>query len=96
MQVEMGRARRLCLGKTPHTTFVFSARGTVRQPYGTARATARGAARWERRGNQLPLLDLPDHLKPGIYLSLTLPMDQFGFPIFQSLYYNGRQGKCPQ
>lgn len=49
--------------------------------------------RWNFADHRLPLLDLPDHLQPGIDWSLTYPMDQFGFPIFQSLYYNDRQGK---
>jgi hypothetical protein len=36
---------------------------------------------------------LPDHIDGGVDLSLTYSLDQFEFPLFQSLYYNERAGK---
>lgn len=49
--------------------------------------------RWNLSDSGLPLLSLPDHIGPGVDLSLTYSMDQFQFPLFQSLYYNESAGK---
>ncbi|MDQ2974359.1 MAG: hypothetical protein M3R69_02975, partial [Acidobacteriota bacterium] len=49
--------------------------------------------RWNLSDSDLPLLSLPDHIGPGVDLSLTYSMDQFQFPLFQSLYYNEGAGK---
>jgi hypothetical protein len=49
--------------------------------------------RWNLSDNGLPLLSLPDHVGPGVDLSLTYSMDHFQFPLFQSLYYNQGAGK---
>lgn len=49
--------------------------------------------RWNLDDAGLPLLSLPDHIRGGVDLSITYSMDQFQFPLFQSLYYNERVGK---
>ena len=49
--------------------------------------------RWNLDDAGLPLLSLPDHIRGGVDLSITYSMDQFQFPLFQSLYYNDRVGK---
>jgi hypothetical protein len=49
--------------------------------------------RWNLDDAQLPLLTLPDHVSGAVDLSLTYSMDQFQFPLFQSLYYSERAGK---
>lgn len=48
---------------------------------------------WNLNDTGLPLIDLPEHIGGGLDLSLTYSMDQFEFPLFQSLYYNERAGK---
>lgn len=48
---------------------------------------------WNLSDASLPLISLPDHLSSGVDLSLTYSMDQFQFPVFQSLYYNAQAGK---
>jgi hypothetical protein len=48
---------------------------------------------WNLNDEGLPLISLPDHLGEGLDLSLTYAMDQFQFPLFQSLYFNERVGK---
>src|SRR5256885_3789590 len=48
---------------------------------------------WNLSNEGLPLISLPDHLGEGLDLSLTYSMDQFQFPLFQSLYFNERVGK---
>lgn len=48
---------------------------------------------WNLNDEGLPLISLPDHLGEGLDLSLTYSMDQFQFPLFQSLYFNERVGK---
>lgn len=48
---------------------------------------------WNVNDANLPLINLPDHLSDGVDLSLTYSMDQFQFPVFQSLYYNSQAGK---
>ncbi len=49
--------------------------------------------RWNLDDAGLPLLSLPDHIRGAVDLSITYSMDQFQFPLFQSLYYNERVGK---
>jgi hypothetical protein len=49
--------------------------------------------RWNVNERQLPLLGLPDHLAAGIERSLTYPLDQFRFSIFQALNYDEEHGK---
>jgi hypothetical protein len=44
--------------------------------------------RWNLADAGQPLISLPDHIEPGVDLSLSYPMDQFEFPLFQSVYYN--------
>ncbi len=48
---------------------------------------------WNLTDDGLPLISLPDHIGGGVDLSLTYSMDQFQFPLFQSLYYNEQAGK---
>lgn len=48
---------------------------------------------WNINDANLPLINLPDHLGVGVDLSLTYSMDQFQFPVFQSLYYNAQADK---
>jgi hypothetical protein len=48
---------------------------------------------WNLNDEGLPLISLPDHLGEDLDLSLTYSMDQFQFPLFQSLYFNERVGK---
>jgi len=49
--------------------------------------------KWNLSDDGLPLISFPDHIGGGVDLSLTYSMDQFQFPLFQSLYYNQRAGK---
>jgi len=49
--------------------------------------------RWNLDDAGLPLLSLPEHVRGSVDLSIAYSMDQFQFPLFQSLYYNGRAGK---
>ena len=51
------------------------------------------AFKWNVSDRQLPLLGLPDQIKAGLDRSLAFPMDQFSFPIFQTLNYDEEQGK---
>jgi len=48
---------------------------------------------WNLSEQQRPLLSLPDQVTPNIDLSLSYPMQQFLFPLFQSLYFNNHSGK---
>lgn len=49
--------------------------------------------RWNLSDEGLPLISFPDHINGGLDLSLVYSLDQFEFPLFQSLYYNKRAGK---
>jgi hypothetical protein len=46
------------------------------------------AYKWNVFEKELPLLGLPDYLNAGLDRSLTYPLDQFRFPIFQALNYD--------
>jgi hypothetical protein len=49
---------------------------------------------WNLRDRELPLLGLGNtRLTPGFDQSLTYPLDQFGFPIFQALNYDDERGR---
>jgi hypothetical protein len=48
---------------------------------------------WNLNDHDLPLLSLPDHVGSGVDLSLTYSMNQFRFPLFQSIQYNERTRK---
>lgn len=48
---------------------------------------------WNLADDDQPLITLPDHIGAGVDLSLSYSLDQFQFPLFQSLYYNQRAGK---
>ncbi|HEV7746611.1 MAG TPA: hypothetical protein VGO56_16570 [Pyrinomonadaceae bacterium] len=49
--------------------------------------------RWNLNDEGVPLINLPDRIGGGLDQSLTYRMDQFEFPLFQSLYYNERAHK---
>jgi hypothetical protein len=51
------------------------------------------AYHWNLTDGNLPLITMPDHIAGGVDFSITYSMDQFEFPLFQSLYYNERIGK---
>jgi hypothetical protein len=44
--------------------------------------------RWNLTDEDQPLIGLPDHIGAGVDFSLSYSMDQFEFPLFQSVYYN--------
>jgi hypothetical protein len=48
---------------------------------------------WNLNDDGLPLISLPDRLSGSLDQSLTYSMDQFEFPLFQSLYYKQRARK---
>jgi hypothetical protein len=48
---------------------------------------------WNLREKSLPLINLPDHIAGNIDLSLSYSLDQFQFPLSQSLYFNQQAGK---
>ncbi|MEO7971547.1 MAG: hypothetical protein ABI698_09630 [bacterium] len=48
---------------------------------------------WNLSDDGQPLISLPDHVGAGVDLSLSYSMDQFEFPLFQSIYYNKSSGK---
>jgi hypothetical protein len=50
--------------------------------------------KWNLEDKELPLLSLPgDRLVPGFDQSLSYPLDQFSFPIFQALNYDDEHGR---
>ncbi|HEV7681327.1 MAG TPA: hypothetical protein VGO68_04350 [Pyrinomonadaceae bacterium] len=65
--------------------------GVERVPLATQRSTS--LYRWNLNDEGAPLVNLPDSIGGGLDQSLTYQMDQFEFPLFQSLYYNERARK---
>jgi hypothetical protein len=57
------------------------------------RAVSFTTYKWNLADRERPLLNLPDRVSADIDLALTYQMDRFGFPLFQSVYYNARLGK---
>jgi hypothetical protein len=50
--------------------------------------------KWNLSDRELPLLGLPNtHLTAGLDRSLTYPLDQFSFPIFQALNYDDEHAR---
>jgi len=50
--------------------------------------------KWNLGDKQLPLLGLPNaNLKPGLDRSISYPVAQFDFPLFQSLSYDDENGR---
>src|SRR5882762_4692847 len=47
-----------------------------------------GIYRWNLNDDDQPLISLPDHVGAGVDLALSYSLDQFEFPLFQSVYYN--------
>jgi len=76
---------------TSHT--VLAATGNGAERAAPALPGSASTYRWNLNDEGLPLIDLPDRSSGGIDLALTYSMDQFEFPLFQSLYYNDRAGK---
>lgn len=48
---------------------------------------------WNLRDETKPLISFPDHIGGNLDLALTYSLDQFQFPLFQTLYFNQRAGK---
>lgn len=48
---------------------------------------------WNLNDDGMPLINLPDRISGSFDQSLTYSMDQFEFPLFQTLYYNQRAHK---
>lgn len=48
---------------------------------------------WNLDDANLPLLSLPEHISSSVDLAITYSLDQFQFPLFQSLYYNAQASK---
>jgi hypothetical protein len=60
----------------------------------TASASSTTVYKWNLSDRELPLLDLPNtHLTAGLDQSLTYPLDQFRFPIFQALNYDDEHAR---
>jgi hypothetical protein len=82
----------------PLTSNVDGARSRVRFIYSSAgdpteSTRAATLSKWNVADKQLPLLSLTgDRLEPGFDQSLSFPLDQFSFPIFQSLTYDDEHG----
>ena len=49
--------------------------------------------RWNLHDDGLPLISLPDHIGGNVDLAITYSLDQFQFPLFQTLYFNRSSGK---
>ena len=54
---------------------------------------SRSTFSWNLTNSSLPLINLPERISEGLDLTLVYSMDQFEFPLSQSLYYNRRAGK---
>lgn len=80
------------LGRTFPTTKAH-AENPVESEATLAAKQSRISYQWNVGDADLPLITLPDHLSDGVDLSLTYSMDQFQFPVFQSLYYNAQAEK---
>ena len=82
------------IGPAAFTTLIVSAassneverEGRAIQPSGSAYG-------WNLNDDGVPLMSLPDRISGSLDQSLTYSMDQFEFPLFQTLYYNQRARK---
>ena len=82
------------VGPSAFTTHVVSAASSneverearAMQPSGSAYG-------WNLNDEGMPLVSLPDRISGSLDQSLTYSMDQFEFPLFQTLYYNQRAHK---
>ncbi len=95
VKLEPGRA-----GFTSRTVFAAADVSAASESEGAARGSANEAPkgsistyRWNLSDQGLPLISFPDHINGGLDLALAYSLDQFEFPLFQSLYYNARAGK---
>lgn len=72
-----------------------SARRTVANAAAESTSTTKSTVpyAWNLDDANLPLLSLPDHISGAVDLAITYSLDQFQFPLFQSLYYNAQAGK---
>jgi hypothetical protein len=81
-------------GPSAFTSQVVSAAngtGVEREPLASRRSSS--PYRWNLTDEGVPLVNLPDSIGGGLDQSLTYRMDQFEFPLFQSLYYSERAHK---
>ncbi|MDQ5846173.1 MAG: hypothetical protein M3539_12865 [Acidobacteriota bacterium] len=91
--------RSICFGFAVFSLIAFSesrlfiSEANVRTEDVEANAAPALAYRWNLREESLPLINLPDHIAGNIDLYLTYSLDQFQFPLFQSLYFNQEAGK---
>lgn len=89
------------VGIAAETSFAFSPtapRGSNQAPFETGKANADSETpvsfQWNINDRELPLLTLDaDRLQAGFDHSLTYPMDQFRFLIFQSLSHDDEHGR---
>ncbi|MGZ8848205.1 MAG: hypothetical protein ACXW3C_17225 [Pyrinomonadaceae bacterium] len=66
----------------------------IAKPGSPASAGPTNVYTWNLRDRELPLLGLANaRLTPGFDQSLTYPLGQFGFPIFQALNYDDERGR---
>jgi len=76
-----------------HSNAALASSSTDAEREAIAPTASISSYRWNLTNDGLPLISLPDHISEGLDLSLTYSMDQFEFPLFQSLYFNERAGK---
>ena len=71
------------------------ARFVAVKPASTGSVESAGSAyKWNVSDRGLPLLGLPNtHLTAGLDQSLSYPLDQFNFPLFQALTYDDEHGR---
>src|SRR3977135_503305 len=89
----------MCVGATlTSTAKVDTGRNRVR--FITAKTESAGSAdaanlafKWNVSDKGLPLLGLPNTLKSGLDQSLSYPLAQFSFPIFQALNYDDEHAR---
>ncbi|MGH9873262.1 MAG: hypothetical protein ACRD9S_12475 [Pyrinomonadaceae bacterium] len=79
------------IGPAAFSSHVVSANGVERVSPATPESVS--TYRWNLNDDAMPLVSLPDRIGGGLDQSLTYSMDQFEFPLFQSLYYNQRASK---
>lgn len=72
---------------------LFISEASVRTENVEAHAATALTYGWNLREENLPLINLPDHVAGNVDLYLTYSLDQFQFPLFQSLYFNQAAGK---
>jgi hypothetical protein len=74
-------------------TVALASTGAGARPESTSASSSVSTYQWNLDDANLPLLSLPEHISGAVDLSITYSLDQFQFPLFQSLYYNAQAGK---